>query len=332
MTNQPAGNSVIVYHRDAAGALTQAGSIPTGGNGAGSGVDPLGSEGALTLSDDQRLLFAVNAGSNSVSVFAVIGDELRLLNTASSGGVMPVSVTVRHDLVYVVNAGGAPNISGFTLDPGTNRLVPLAGSTQPLPGGAAAAPAEISITSDGGALVVTEKGTNSIDVFSLDRGLPGPGASFPSNATTPFGFSFGHEGTVAVADAGLSAASSYKLNQDDKLVAVSGPVGDGQAAACWLVVPQDGNYAFVANAGTGTISSYSVAPNGVLTLLQAIAGSTGAGSAPTDMTLSNNGQFLYVRAGGSGSVVGFRIGAGGALTSIGAVPGVPSGSQGIAAR
>jgi 6-phosphogluconolactonase (cycloisomerase 2 family) len=332
MTNQAGGNSIMVYHRDSAGALTPVGSFSTGGNGAGSGVDPLGSQGALTLSDDQRFLFAVNAGSNSVSLFAVTGDQLRLLNTAPSGGVMPVSVTAKHDLAYVVNAGGVPNISGFKLDPGTNRLIPLAGSTQSLPGGAGAAPAEIAFTNEGSALIVTEKATSSIDVFQLDRDLPGPGVSYPSSGTTPFGFSFSHNGTVIVSDAGPNAASSYRLNHDDHLAAISGPILDGQAAACWLVVPEDGNVAFVANAGTATISSYSVAPNGVLTLLHAVAGSTGAGSAPTDLALSGDGRFLYVRGGGSGDVAGFRIDAGGTLTSIGSTPGVPPGSQGIAAR
>src|SRR5438093_6622669 len=104
MTNQAAGNSIMVFRRDAAGMLTFAGSFASGGNGAGTGADPLGSQGALVLSEDERLLFAVNAGSNSISVLAVSGDQLKLLNSVTSGGVMPVSVAVRHDLVYVLNA------------------------------------------------------------------------------------------------------------------------------------------------------------------------------------------------------------------------------------
>jgi DNA-binding beta-propeller fold protein YncE len=142
MTNQTSGNSVMVFHRDAAGMLSFVSSVASGGNGMGTGADPLGSQGAVVLSEDERLLFAVNAGSNSV-VFAVSGDQLKLLGTAPSGGVMPVSLAVNHGLVYVVNAGGTPNISGFSIDPETNQLVPLAGSTQNLPGGAAAAPAQV---------------------------------------------------------------------------------------------------------------------------------------------------------------------------------------------
>src|SRR6516165_9769932 len=140
-TNQSTGNSIMIFHRDAAGTLTLAGSVASGGNGAGTGADPLGSQGAVALSGDNRLLFAVNAGSNSISAFVVSGDQLILLNTVSSGGTTPVSLTVRDNLVYAVNAGGTPNISGFTIEPATNHLVPLAGSAQNLPGGPSAGPA-----------------------------------------------------------------------------------------------------------------------------------------------------------------------------------------------
>src|SRR5712692_5597958 len=202
LKNQPTGNSVMVFHRDAAGMLTLAGTSASGGNGAGIGPDPLGSQNPVVLSEDDRLLFAVNAGSNSISVFGVSGDQLTLLNTVSSGGVFPVSVTVRHDLVYVLNAGGTPNISGFTIKPATNKLVPLAGSTQALPGGAGAAPAQVSFSPDGNVLLVTEKGTNLIDTFTLDDdGIAQPGASFASNGATPFGFAFGHENVAIVSDA-----------------------------------------------------------------------------------------------------------------------------------
>jgi 6-phosphogluconolactonase len=339
MTNQSGqpGNSVIVFNRNAAGMLTPAGTFATGGNGMGTGADPLGSQGALVLNTDQRLLLAVNAGSNSVSVLAVLDDGLKLLNTAPSGGVMPVSVTVKKDLVYVLNAGGTPNISGFRIDPETNRLVPLARSTQNLPGSTVATPAQISFTPDGSALVVTEKGTNNIDTFTLEHGIPNPGVSFPSGALTPFGFAFSHNEVLVVSDAfggadGASAVSSYNIDEDGKVAPITPPLADTQTSACWLVVTRNGRFAYTANATSGTISSYSVSERGTLTLLKAVAGSTGDGSAPTDMDLSGNGRFLYVRNGGNGTVRGFRLEADGSLTSIATVTGVPAGSQGIAAQ
>ena len=335
--NQPTGNSIMVFHRDAAGMLTFVGSVASGGMGAGTGADPLASQGAVVLSGDNRLLFAVNAGSNSISVFAVSGDQLTLLDTVSSGGTLPVSLTVWDNLLYVLNAGATPNVSGFTIGPRTNRLTPLAGSTQNLPGGAAAAPAQVSFSPDGSVLVVTEKGTNLIDTFVIDdNGVAQPGVSFPSSGTTPFGFAFGHDNVVVVSDAGsgagTAAVSSYNVDQNGDVALVTPALGDTQTAACWLVVSQSGRFAYTTNAGSGTISSFAVAEDGNLGLLNVAAASTGAGSTPTDMDLSNNGQFLYIRNGGNGTISGFHVEADGSLTPVTTVSGLPAGSQGIAAR
>ena len=336
MTNQSGGNAVIVYHRDSSGALTYAGAFATGGNGMGAGADPLGSQDSLVLSEDERLLLAVNAGSNSVSVLATSGDQLNLLNTVSSGGVTPVSVAVRHDLVYVLNAGGTPNINGFRIDSKTNSLVSVAGSTRDLPGGVASGPAEVSFSPEGDVLVVTEKGTNSIDTFVLEDGLPGPGVAHPSTGATPFGFAFGHDDVSVVSDAGhgpgTAAVSSYAVGEDGSVNAVTPSLADNQTAACWLVVPRNGRFAYTANAGSTTISSYAVSESGKLTLLQMAAATIGTGSTPTDMAVTGNGRFLYIRNGGNGTVSGFRIEHDGGLTPITTASGIPSGSQGIAAR
>ncbi len=288
------------------------------------------------LGEGERLLFTVNAGSNSVSVFAVSGDQLKLLNTVPSGGIMPVSLAVKHDLVYVLNAGGTPNISGFRIDPETNRLVPLAGSTRNLPGGAAAAPAQVSFSPEGNVLVVTEKGTNHIDTFTLDEGVAQPGVSFPSSGTTPFGFAFGLDEVAIVSDAGsgpgTSAVASYRVDEDGNLVVITPALGDTQTAACWVVVPGNGKFAFTTNTGSGTISSYSVSDGGKLALLHVAAASTGNGSTPIDMALSDNSRFLYVREAGNGMIGGFRIEADGSLTPVTGATGIPAGAQGIAAR
>src|SRR4051812_7428620 len=73
LTNEAAGNQVLVWTRSASGQLTPAGAFATGGQGSG---DALGSQGALTISDDGRFLFAVNAGSNDVTAFALQGEQL----------------------------------------------------------------------------------------------------------------------------------------------------------------------------------------------------------------------------------------------------------------
>ena len=111
-TDNPAGNQVVAYHRGHDGRLTQTGTYSTGGLGgvlAGSVVDHLASQSSLTYDPRHGLLFAVNAGSDTVAVFSVRGDRLTLGQVTGSGGAFPVSVAVHGDLVYVLNAehGGA---------------------------------------------------------------------------------------------------------------------------------------------------------------------------------------------------------------------------------
>jgi 6-phosphogluconolactonase (cycloisomerase 2 family) len=328
-TNQPTGNSIMVFHRDAAGILAFVGSVASGGIGAGTGADPLGSQGAVVLSGDNRLLFAVNAGSNSVSAFAVSGDQLTLLDTVSSGGTLPISLTVRDNLLYVLNAGGTPNVSGFTIESPTNRLAPLAGSTQNLPGGAASAPAQVSLSPDGSVLVVTEKGTNLIDTFVVnENGVAQPGVSVPSSGGTPFGFVFGHDDVAIVSDAADSALTSYKVLDSGEVDLISPALTNGGKAACWAAAPRNGRFAFSANSASKSISSYTVAEDGSLALLSAVAATT---NVPLDMAFTGDSRFLYVR-NADGTVTGFQIEADGGLTPVTAASGLPAGSQGIAAR
>ena len=117
-TDNTAGNQVVAYHRSGSGTLTLAGTYSTGGNGGqltGSVVDHLASQGSLQYDARQRLVIAVNAGSNTVSVFWAFGDRLVLRQVISSGGTFPVSVAIHGNLVYVVNALNGGSIQGYRL-------------------------------------------------------------------------------------------------------------------------------------------------------------------------------------------------------------------------
>src|ERR1700733_352710 len=86
-TDNPAGNQVVAYDRADNGSLTLANTYATGGLGgvlSGSAVDHLASQGSLTYDQSNNLLYAVNAGSNSLSVFSVHGDQLTLHQVVSS--------------------------------------------------------------------------------------------------------------------------------------------------------------------------------------------------------------------------------------------------------
>lgn len=325
-TNAAAGNEVVVFDRAPDGTLTEAVRVATGGLGTSAG---LGSQGAVTLTQDGRELLVVNAGSDDVSLFRVTGGGLDLVGRAPSGGDQPISVTVHGSLAYVVNAGGVPSVSGFRI--GAAGITSVAGSTQPLN---VAGPAQVQFTERGNALVVTGKASNSIDVVAIDAaGLPHAPVTSASAGVTPFGFDVDQRGHVLVSEAaggaaGASSASSYDVTASGALSAISPAVANGQAAACWLVAGHNGRYAYVANTGSGTVSTYAVGADGSLRLVDAAAATSGG--APSDEALSDNGRFLYVRNGTLRAITAYRTAADGSLTAVTGAP-LPATSAGLAA-
>jgi 6-phosphogluconolactonase (cycloisomerase 2 family) len=331
MTNQVAGNTVLAFDRAANGALTPAGSYPTGGTGTGGG---LGNQGAVVLSSDGEYLITVNAGSNTVSTFRVRANgSLAFRGSFPSGGVRPVSVTEQFGLVYVLNAGDTGNITGFRRVGGVLTMIP--NSTRPLSSPAAGA-SQVEFARRASVLIVTEKATNNISTYSVreDGTTVGPRV-IPSNGQTPFGF--GVRGSLLIVSeafggaAGASASSSYDIGSLGQLTTISASVGTGQSAACWIVITNDGRFAYTTNTASNTISAYRIR-QGRLTLEQGgISASTDGG--PIDLALSRNGRFLYSLNGAGHTITGFEIGANGTLTSLGAgASALPTGTNGLVAR
>ncbi len=332
LTNNIAGNEVVVFDRFADGSLGGQRSYSTRGTGTGGG---LGNQGALALSDSGRLLLAVNPGSNSVSVFLAFGNYLYRTDTEASGGNTPVSVTIEDDVVYVLNAG-SDNVQGFRLSI-YGTLTPIAGSRRALSGTGTGA-AQVEFNRDGDLLAVTEKATNRVLTFTVDGdGLLSPARIQNSPTPTPFGFAFGRGDQLLVSEAaggaaGASTLSSYRLNGDASVNVVSAAVPSGQSAACWVVITRDGRFAYVSNTASGNLSTYGIGSNGAATLATAISATTGSGSGPTDMALDRNSRFLYVL--NNTTIGAFRVGADGALTRVEdqALSGVPAFATGLVAR
>ena len=305
-TNDAAGNAVAVYDRYADGSLDAAGSVSTGGLGAGAS---LASQGAIVR--DGRLLFVVNAGDDTISALSTRGGELRVTDRIASGGDRPVSVTVHDGVGYVLNHD-SDAISGFTYDR-SGDLRRLPGSQRdltPNPAGGLTDAAQVQFSPSGRTLVVTERGANAIDTFRVRAGYAGRPTSHPSAGTVPYGFDFDRRGTLVVSEAASGSASSYRVAPGFR--SITQALGNTQAAACWLVVT--GDYAWVVNAASASISSYRIGAEGRLTLVDAVAATTGAG--PTDAAASPDGRSLHVRMR-DGSVSSFTIGVGGHLTAAG---------------
>jgi 6-phosphogluconolactonase (cycloisomerase 2 family) len=334
-TDNTAGNEIVSYDRAANGTLKQAGVFETGGLGGvleGSEVDHLASQSSLAYDPTNGLLYAVNAGSDTISVFAVFGDQLVRRQVINSGGSFPVSIAYSHGLVYVLNAEEGGSVQGFAVLFG--RLIPIPGSSRALGLNPTATPqftntpGQVAFSPNGSQLIVTTKANGSdIDVFRV--GPFGHLSATPvvnsEGSTVPFSVSFDQEGHLLVAEA-AGFLASFTLNASGTVTQLDS-VATNQAATCWLAA--DGSYFFASNAGSGSLSDFQAGSGGALTFL----GDTHTDAGTVDASVSGDGRFLYVQTGAAGIVDEFAIEAGGALSEIGSVT-VPGavGGEGIAAQ
>lgn len=327
LSNEAEGNRVLSLAASSDGNLAEPVGFSTQGMGTG---DSLGSQAALVLSEDHRFLLAVNAGSNDISSFAVDGANLTLRDRVSSGGTRPISITERRGLVYVVNASGVNNVVGFYLDP-RGKLHPLPGAVRPLSADSVG-PGQIELTPDARHVVVTEKTTNKLDVFDVSAfGRLSPARVLDSAGKTPFGFEFTQRGTLIVSEAASASMSSYDLSWREGLRVLSAAVPDTQAAPCWVAVSDDDRYAFTANAGSASVSSYEVTRSGQITLKQARAAELGTGGRPLDLALGRGGRYLYVLDRGNMRVAAFSLASDGTLAALKTAGTLPPFSSGLAA-
>src|ERR1700758_5325280 len=331
-TNDATENEVIAFSRAEDGALAPLGRYSTGGRG--TGLPHLASAGSVVLSGDGRWLLVVNAGSDELSLFAVRPEGLRLADRVGSGGSKPTSVAVSGALVYVLN-NGTPNISGFNLTDG--KLAALAGSARPL-SGADADPAQVSFTPGGAAVIVTERGTNSISSYVIDqRGYAQGPATIKSSGQTPYGFGVTKDGSLIVSEAfggaiGAAAVSSYAVSGAGELTIMSGSVGDTRSEVCWVALTKDDRFAYVTNFGDGTVSCYEITADRSLRLRDPVAASAGQGEKGIrDEAISGDGRYLYAIHADAQKLCGWAVGQGGQLTPVGEFGGVPGTVAGLAA-
>jgi 6-phosphogluconolactonase (cycloisomerase 2 family) len=339
-TNDINENAILAYARSADGGLTLVGRYPTSGVGGtepGAPTDALSSQGSLTYDRDHHLLYAVNAGSDSVSVFDVRQTRLRLMQVIGSGGQFPSSVAVHHDLVYVMNAGGAGSINGYHVD--GDRLTPIAGSERSLgldnttPPFFLGSPGQIGITADGSQLLVSAKGNGYVDAFAL--GPDGQPAATPVTTQTgpvPFGFVLDRRGRVVLTDASGSA-NTFHVLPSGALAPTGTAAANGQAATCWITEAR--GYFYATNTASNTITGYAETPHGQLSLLNASGVGASTDGGPIDLAASPGGSQLYELNGLAGDLGVYAVAPDGTLTQTETVGGLPAfdgvnGMEGIA--
>jgi len=321
-TDNLAGNQVVAYQRANDGTLSLAGTYDTGGLGgqlAGSVVDHLASQGSLGYASESGLLLAVNAGSNTVSVFKVRGDGLALQEVLPSGGTFPVSVAVHGDLVYVLNAENGGSVQGYRIRFGyviamfgSNRALGLDPTATPQ---FTHTPGQVAFSPDGSQLIVTTKANgNDIDVFRVfgsGRLSPAPYVN-SETGDIPFAVTFDAAGSPVVAETGIGSLVTFSLSPSGQLTELDA-VSSAQAATCWVAAAAGSFY--TSNAGSNSVSQYQDTSAGILTL----DGQTSTDPGTVDAAGSANGEFLYVQTGGNGMVDEFRVAANGSLISVGSV-------------
>ena len=339
-------NSVFVFNRAADGTLSLAATVPTGG--LGGGVVSVGSQGTLALSQDGRWLFVANEGDGSISVMERTRSGLKAVGRVSSGGTLPVSITVSRNLVYVLNDGvhgsSPANITGFYFDDDRGALYPIPNSTRslsapsPTPPAAGPIAAEIHFDNTGSFLYVTEVGTSLIDTYSINEdGTPSEDRIQNSFGNGPFAFAFDPRDNLLVTEVreslgtvGQSAVTSYQLDGDGILNTISGSVPDSQTAACWIIITPNGRYAYVVNTASAVISGYQVGSDGKLSLLgDGVTAQTPR--APLDNAFTRNGRYMYDVTGG-GLILGYQVEADGSLTPLNLTVTVPTSSRGLVAE
>jgi 6-phosphogluconolactonase (cycloisomerase 2 family) len=319
MSNDPRRNTIVVFNRDTDGKLRPAGTYETGGTGSGAFEDAAngvvvgttrGEAAPNNLIETANLLFVVNAGSNSISVFRINEDDaangkmdaLELLTVQPSGGEKPVSLTVNGGLLYVLHSGefvdgeiatpncttgNLPSITGFRVN-AAGQLAPIAGSTRQLSRDAHSGCAQVSFSPDGRVLVVTERlaqdedptspagdeGVINTYVVNAD-GTPGTHQVFDATGQGPFGFTFNKAGALLTTE------------QFD------GPMGVGLGAA----------------------AGYSLSASGVL---MPTSGSVQNGGTDTCwFVVTDNGMYGYTTSFFEGGRISlYRVGTNGALALV----------------
>jgi 6-phosphogluconolactonase (cycloisomerase 2 family) len=338
MTNDTGKNEVLAYQRLIDGTFILKGRFATGGRGSGGTADPLQSQGSLTLSQDSSLLFAVNAGSGTISSFHLLGGIPVLTDQEPTGGAFPVAVAEHNHVVYVLDAGGNGAIVPFRADI-LGRLHQISEDTVYLTAANDGASA-ISVSPDGKTLVVIEKEPNQIDTYPINPdGTLGQVVINKSITSGVFATVFAPNGALIVSEnqpggTDISSISSYAVNPGGTITAITQSIpseGDGN---CWNAITPNGKFVYVDNAGTGTIAGFSVGANGSLTPIGGTIVATYPSDATNlDMSISGDGQYLYTLNSGLGTVGVFHINSDGTLTQLDDIPRLPKGVgfNGIAA-
>jgi DNA-binding beta-propeller fold protein YncE len=235
-------------------------------------------------------------------------------------------------------------VSGYTIDSTSGALTEITGLnaspfTVPVPAGSQPVlPVSVAVDPSGKFAYVA----NQI-LFSASGNVTGFTINSTTGALTAIDSSLGNPITtgsfpvsvavdpkgkfVYVANNGSNNVSGYTINSTTgALTEITGlnasPFTAGSQPTSVAVDPS-GKFVYVANAGSNTVSGFSIDPStpstGALTLLGNFSLGNFATN-PRSVAVDPSGQFVYVANLGTGNVSGFTIASNGALTLIAGSP------------
>lgn len=309
---------------------------PTGGAGVNAvkldgttGPDSLVSQNSVIITPDHKMLFAVNAGDNSITAFALdqASGKPTVLKTTLTLGDRPNSLAYANGYLYATFLKGNDQLAAYKVgadgalaQTGLYNLAQLSGVTSPI------APTQAIVSPDGH-FVMVSAGTGSNAVMAFPINADGTLAAPVVNAgqiATPFAGAYvpgaASPTYLATSISGVSL-SAFGQASDGKLTALNTAAAMGVGAPCWLVVTPSGKYAYVGN-GSGAISSFAIGSDGHATLINSTAATEagvidGVPSVAGDSWISTDGKFLYTAYLGDDKIVAYAIGADGSLSKLG---------------
>jgi 6-phosphogluconolactonase (cycloisomerase 2 family) len=278
-SNDPEGNAILAFSRNEDGKLTPlpTSPFPTGGLGITPtfNLGPFDSDQNVIVNEDKTLLFAVNGGSDSVSVFHIAADgSLRPVKGSPfpSGGGQPVSVGLAGRVLCVVNKNQdpghqsmmLPNYTTFRVN-GDGQLIPIPHSTffvdqDASPSQALVSPLDRLVFGADfmGGLLRSFRIARSGRLIPADaQMLP---AEFAQSGMPALPLGLAAHPSKRVLYVGFVTANRmgvYRYDQAGALQFVRA-VDDPGKAICWLIINREGTRVYTSNTGDNSIVVYDI--------------------------------------------------------------------------
>lgn len=304
-----------------------------GGGGGFGGLGTIGGGEGTTA-----VVYVTNNGSNNVSGYTInpsTGGLAAIPGSPFANVSAPSAIAVSSNgfFAYAANSQ-ANNVTAFRV--GTNGALLLGESTPatPNPIAVGTTPRAIAISQDSRFMYVANSGSDSVTAFSIGTagvltrvppttGNPNPvvaGGSAPIALATPQTGRF-----LYVANRASNTITAFQIETSGLLTQVppagpgTNPISVGGTGPTSLAMSPNGQFLYVTNGASNTVTVFQVATSGLLTLVPPTGSnpnpiSTG-GATPNGIAVASNGAYLYI-ANGEGNVSVFAIGSIGLLTLV----------------